>query len=192
MSYESGYMKRTDCSVQAYEVTGKGDSTWYDHNYTGGLAGNFAFHSDLTKEDTMMGFMYGRDGFSKQGICYTVNNQNNRSEIVKAIGFATFEPDTEWKLRTRKGGKSGTLVDTQEIDPNLTKYPGFHTIELDKPFEVANGDSYYVELEFVDEYGSNADGRTFLYSTVANPRNVAYNDIRGKNDKYSSIAITIE
>ncbi len=154
MSYETGYMQDEKHEVEFYEVSDKDqEEIWYDHNYAGGLAGNWDINH---KSDYVVTFSDNSTApFRKQGICYAVDNEGGYPENVEAIGFDTFEADTRWTLRTYHGNYDNkTLIDEQVIDLPLA---GYHTIVLDKPFEVENGGAFYVELEPI--------GKGRLYNT---------------------------
>lgn len=123
-----------DNVATAYHVVSPSAENFYNHNYIGGAGG----YCSEPRVDT---------GTDPHGICYKAEGQNNSTghEKVQAIGFSTFEPNTQWVIKAYRGthAEEANLMSSQT---ESIEYAGFHTIELDSPFLVDTNGYFYVEI----------------------------------------------
>ena len=115
-------------------------------------------------------------------------------EVIKALNFFTASNDVYYEAKIYGNYTGGELSDELAFDSGIIEYTGFHTVELETPVSLSEGDDFYVFLSLSDGIYPfdrtsdvpvllGASYRTIVTST-ANPDESYYSSGTTWNDFY--------
>jgi len=112
--------------------------------------------------------IYGHDDHgwcAEKDYAYAMNAYNAaEAGQLAAVGFYTVEPDVEYVIRIFSTLENGTTSGLLAEKSGSYDAAGYHTLDLDAPISVANGEAFYVSL-YVNN-GSQAVDMTVMKNVL--------------------------
>ena len=91
-----------------------------------------------------------RDTFTEASAIFN-NFTAEDDELLEAVNFFTAADNVNYIIRIYDRFESGILLDELSYQSGTLAYTGFHTIDLDTPVTITDGDNFYIYLYLSDE-----------------------------------------